>query len=200
MMIYAQLNAQDLRTQLEVSYKAFTEAVKAKDAQKLKSTLSTSAYINIKNQLLSSGAKFPDDFFQGADEMQTNLNKLIYIKAVSNGPSAYCVYWGKDTYEETNLYIFKFLEENKTWKFNMMSEEGSEELTKKLNAKDFSFLSGKKYQPDGILPPIPKEISSGDYKAVIDISASGYEVEVSINGNLQKKLAAVVIAALLWVG
>ena len=188
LMASINFNAQELRSKLEASYKSFSEAVKTKDAHKLKATLSSYAYMNIKNGMLSNGAKFPDEFFAGADEMQTDLGKLKFIKVVNKGPTAYCIYWGKDSYEETSLYIFTFLEENNEWKFNMLKEESSEELTKKINEGNFDFLTEKKYQPDGIMPETPKEITPGDFKAVLDISSSGFEVEVSVNGALQKKL------------
>ena len=184
-----QINAQELRSKLENVYKAFSEAMKNKDGEKLKTTLSSYAYMNIKNEMLSSGEKFPADFFVGAAEMQNDLSKLTFIKVLTNGPTANCIYYGKDKYGETNLYILKFLQENNEWRFNLMEESGSDNLAKNIKANDFSFLTQKSYQPDGIVPQTPKEIVPGDYKAMLDISASGFVIEVSVNGVFQEKLS-----------
>src|ERR1700751_1003872 len=129
-----QLRAQELKIKLVSSYNAFSEAIKTKDADKLKNTLSSFSYMNMKNQLLSAGMKFPDDFFAGGSEMLTDISKLTYIKTLNNGPTASIIYTGKDKYGEQVLYILKFLEENKVWKFNVSDEESSDELTKKLKA------------------------------------------------------------------
>lgn len=184
-----QLAAQELRAKLEASYKAFTQALEAKDSTKLKNALSSYAYMSIKNQLISSDLKFPEDFFAHSAEIEVDLKKLKYIKAVSKGPTAYSFYAGKED-GENMLFIFSFLEENGQWKFNLLKGEGSETLSKKIGAGDFSFLADKKYQPDGILPATPKAIAKGDYRAVLDISTGGYEVEVWVNGVLQKKTEA----------
>ncbi|MGZ4088959.1 MAG: hypothetical protein ACXVPD_15905, partial [Bacteroidia bacterium] len=168
---------QELRTKLENAYLAFYSAVKAKDAEKFKSTISSYAYMNIKNQMLSAGMKFPDEFFGAAEQMQSDFKKLSYINAVQKGPTASGIYWGKDESGEPVLYIFKFIEENGGWKFNMSDEMGSDEITKNIRANNFAFLKNEKYQPDGVRPQTPKEITPGDYKAVLDISSSGYKLE-----------------------
>jgi hypothetical protein len=184
--VLTDIKSQDLKAKLEASYEAFAEAVKAKDVTKLKSSLSTFAYKSIKNQMLSSGAKFPDDFFAMAPRMLEDIGKLQYRRAVANGPTAYCIYSGKDKYGEINIYILKFLEENASWKFNMAEEDGSEAITKSVKENNFAFLeTDKKYKPDGILPVIPAEIVPGDYKAMLDIMCYGYEVQATVNGNAQ---------------
>jgi hypothetical protein len=180
------IQAQDLRTKLDGSYKNFMNAVKSKDADKLKSSLSAYAYMSIKNQMSSAGAKFPDDFFAAAPKMLTNLDKLQFCKVVKNGPTAYSIYWGKDKFSDTSLFIFKFLKENEEWKFNMAEEKGSKEISKSIREGDFSFLDTKKYQPDGIVPVTPVEVTAGDYKGMVDVMCYGYEVQVSINGVFQK--------------
>jgi len=183
------VTAQELKTKLETSYNAFAQAIKDKNGDKLKASLSSYAYMNIKNQMLSAGVKFPDDFFgPDSEKALSDLAKLTYIKDVANGPTAYAIYSGKDKYKETTLFIFKFLQENGAWKFNLAQEYGSDEITKKIAAKNYAFLSEPKYQPDGVMPETPKEIVPGDYKAMLDIRASGYEIEVFVNGVSQKKI------------
>lgn len=187
--VFQTVHAQELRSKLETSYNSFAQAIKTKDGEKLKASLSSFAFLNIKNQMLSVGAKFPDDFFgEDSQEALSDLTKLTYIKTLSKGSTAYCIYWGKDKYQETTLYIFKYLEENNVWKFNLLQQNGSEEITKNIAAKNYTFLSEPRYQPDGVMPETPKEIVPGDYKAVLDISASGYELEVFVNGVSQKKI------------
>ncbi len=186
MTVFANVQSQDLRAKLEASYKAFSEAIKAKDAEKLKASLSSYAYMNVKNQLLSSGAKFPDALFAMGPMILQNISKLQYRKAIQNGPTAYCIYSGKDEFGETGISIFKFLEENGSWKFNMEQKLSSDEIAKAVKANDFSFLEKEdKYKPDGVMPVVPAEIIPGDYKAMLDVMCYGYEVQATVNGNVQ---------------
>jgi hypothetical protein len=180
------LIAQDLRAKLEASYKAFTDAIKAKDGEKLKATLSSYAYMNMKNQMSSSGAKFPDDFFEFAPKMLQNPATLKFRKAVKNGPTAFCIYSGKDKYGDTSMFVYKFIEENSVWKFNFQEERSNDVLKTLIKAGNYSFLeTNDRFKPDGIVPATPSEIVPGDYKAMLDIMGYGYEVQVTVNGNVQ---------------
>jgi hypothetical protein len=171
-----------MRAKLEASYMAFTDALKAKDGEKLKNSLSSHSYMSIKNQMASSGGKFPDDLYKMAPMMTMDLKKMKFLKAAENGPTANLIYYGKDPMGDEAFIIIQYLKENNGWKFEGVKEEGSDELIKKMKAKDMSFLNTKDFKPNGIMPATPKEVTAGDYKAMVDVMAYGYKATVKING------------------
>jgi len=179
--------AQDKRTQLESSYIAFLNSMTTKNGGLLKKTLSSFAYMTIKNQMLSSGSKFPDDLYPAVTEMK-DISKLTFRKTIVNGPTANNIYSEKDESGDDGIFIFKFIQEGGEWKFNLSDFIGSDSIRTAMKADDYSFLSNKKYQPDGILPLIPPEIVPGDYIAMLDILSYEYEVQVIVNGNEQPTL------------
>ena len=176
------VEAQVTRDQLEATYKEFLSALTAKNEAKLKSTLSTFAYMTIKNNMLSTNTKFPDALYGAVSDMY-DLNKFTFRKLNINGPTAYCIYS-----EREDIYIFKYLKELNIWKYNLVEGYGSDATRKAIASGDFSFLSDKKYQPDGILPEPPAELVQGDYSANLEVNGdSKYEVEIWVNGNAQGK-------------
>lgn len=175
-----------LRAKLDASYIAFTDALQAKDDLKLKNSLSSYSYMNMKNQIASSGGKFPDYIYQMAPMMTMDLKKLKFLKASENGPTANSVYYGKGPMGDEAFIIIKYLKENNQWKFEGVEEKGNETLIKKMKAKDMSFLNTKEFQPNGIMPATPKEVTAGDYKAMVDIMSYGYKSAIMINGAEQK--------------
>ncbi len=179
-----QATAQDLKAELEKSYKAFADALLAKDPIKFKSAMSASAYGNLKNRMSATGSKFPDAFFAAGPMMLKDLTKLKYHRALVNGVTANAIYSQKEE-EETTLVILKFVKEATDWKFALFDMKGSDEINKAANAGDFSFLSGKEYQPSGIRPTIPAEIVAGEVQGILDVFCYEYKVSVTINGNEQ---------------
>jgi len=138
--------------------------------------------MNIKNNTLSAGMKFPDALYAAASDMY-DLSKLKFLKLNINGPTAYCIYSEKE-----DVYIFKYLKEQNRWKYNLVEGYGSGAVSKGLAAGDLSFLSDKKYQPDGVLPEVPAVVVMGDFNANLEISGdSKYEIEIVVNGNTQPK-------------
>jgi len=176
------IQAEDLREKLETNYLSFAEALKAKDSEKLKTTISTHNYVLLKNQLVSSKAKFPDDLFQMAPTMVVNLKKLKFLKTTEKGPTANAVYFGKTPVGDNEFVILKFVKEGNDWKYDGEAEKQSDELKQKLSAKDLSFLNEKDFLPSGVMPATPKEVTPLDYKGVIDVSGVGYRVTVKVNG------------------
>ncbi|HSZ25701.1 MAG TPA: hypothetical protein VK766_08295 [Cytophagaceae bacterium] len=175
-------SAQDLRTNLETAYSNFADAVKNKDADKLKKALCSYSYMTSKNELLSAQVKFPDGYFSSAPRMVMDLKKQTFLKAVENGPTANCIYYGKDAFGTATLIILKFFKEDGSWKFNTLQDKSSEDVMNKLKANDTTFLSGKTFYPDGILPATPAEIVPGEYKALLDVMGYGFNVQIKING------------------
>jgi hypothetical protein len=176
------LSAQDLRTALESNYASFSEAVKNKDGDKLKASMSSYSYVTAKNEMQSAQVAFPDGYFSSAPRMVTDLKKQTFLKAIENGPTANSVYYGKDAFGSASLMIIKFLKENNSWKFMTVQYKSSEEIMNKLKAKDTSFLKNKDFYPSGVLPVAPVEMSAGDYKGLLDIMGLGFTVQVKING------------------
>jgi hypothetical protein len=179
--------AQDLKVKLDNSYTAFSDAVKARDIQKVQKALCTYAFAKMKNDCIASGSKFPDVFLDFAPKMLIDLSKLKHVRAESKGPTAVSIYTGNDKFGTPTVYVFKFLEENKEWKFNQVQTKQSEEISKKLKEGKLDFITGEKYQADGVMPQTPEPLVMSDYVASLDISGNGYEVDVTINGVLQKK-------------
>ncbi|GHN01978.1 hypothetical protein WSM22_34670 [Cytophagales bacterium WSM2-2] len=174
--------AQVTKDQLETTYNGFLSSLKEKNEGKMKSTLSSFAYMTIKNNMASMGAQFPDALYGAVSDMY-DLAKLKFLKLNINGPTAYCIYSEKD-----DVYIFKYLKEPAGWRYNLVEGYGSAAVSKGLASNDLSFLSDKKYQPDGVLPQVPAAIVQGDYKANLEIWGDGkYEIEVIVNGNTQHK-------------
>jgi len=78
-MVTEAATAQEQRAQLESTYKSFLNSMTSKNGDMLKKTLSSSAYMTIKNQLLSSGSKFPEDLYAAVTEMK-DISKLTFRK------------------------------------------------------------------------------------------------------------------------
>src|SRR4051812_17664902 len=97
-----------LRTKLEASYNAFINALTAKDGEKLKSSVSSHSYMMMKNQMASSGRKFPDDAFKMAPMVTMDLKKLRFLKVAENGPTANLVYYGKGPVGGEAFIIIQF--------------------------------------------------------------------------------------------
>jgi hypothetical protein len=176
------ISGQDLRTALENNYAAFSDAVKNKDGDKLKASMSSYSYVTAKNEMQSAQVAFPDGFFSSAPRMIADLKKQTFIRAIENGPTANSIYYGKDAFGSASLMIIKFLKENNNWKFYTVQYKSSEEIMNKLKAKDTSFLKGEDFYPNGIMPATPVEMSKGDYKGLLDIMGEGFSVQIKING------------------
>jgi len=183
-----QLSAQGLRSQLEASYLAYTDAVKTKDINKLKSSMSSASYVAIKNELLSAQAK-PDVYFATAPRNVFDLTKQLFLKASEKGNTATSVYYGKDAFKTESVLLIHFIKENGAWKYHSLQNKMTvEQLAKLRTTMDTTFLSTKEYLPDGIVPPTPVEIGSVEVKGMIDILAKGYSVKIKINGIEQADL------------
>ena len=138
--------------------------------------------------MLSAQLKFPDAFFSSAPRLIYDLKNHTFVKAMENGPTANSIYIGKDAFGSESLITIKFLKENNNWKFNSVKIKISDDLNKKLKAKDSTFLTGKDFYPDGVMPVAPKEIVPGEYKALMDVMGSSYNVQIKINGIEQTPL------------
>jgi hypothetical protein len=177
-----------LRAKLETSYNAFINALTAKDGEKLKSSVSSHSYMMMKNQMASSGRKFPDDAFKMAPMVTMDLKKMKFLKAAENGPTANLVYYGNGPVGGEAFIIIQFVKESSQWKFEGVKQKSNSELVKKMKAKDMKFLDEKDFKPDGIMPVAPKEIIAGDYRAQLNITAYGYKANVLVNGNEQREV------------
>jgi hypothetical protein len=176
------VSGQDLRTALESDYTSFSDAVKNKDGDKLKASMSTYSYMTAKNEMQSAQVAFPDGYFSSAPRMVTDLKKQTFIKAMENGPTANSIYYGKDAFGSASLMIIKFLKENNNWKFLTVQYKSSSDIMNKLKAQDTSFLKEKDFYPNGVLPTTPAELPKGDYKGLLDIMGEGFSVQIKING------------------
>src|SRR5580765_1671594 len=99
--------AQEKRVQLESTYKAFLNSLTDKNGDMLKKTLSSSAYMTIKNRLRSSGSKFPEGLYAAATEMK-DISKLTFRKTNVNGPTAKAIYTEGDKSGDPGVCILNF--------------------------------------------------------------------------------------------
>lgn len=184
--VAANAKAQDLKTKLETAFHAFSNAVSLRDTKKFKSTISAHAYMEMKNQMLAVGAKFPNDFFDSPWLDRTSASKLTFKKAVANGFVAFCIYSCNSKTQRPSILILKFLQEDNVWKFDHMKEINTNKIEVAIKSGNFNFLeTEKEFQPDGMLPLVPVEIVQDDYIAQLDIFGFAYEVQVTINGHVQ---------------
>ena len=65
---------------MENAYKLFVDAVIAKNAVALKNIMSASAYMKIKNTMLSAKAEFPGTFFENGADFALDFSKLEFLR------------------------------------------------------------------------------------------------------------------------
>ena len=167
----------DPKIEMENSYKEFLKAINAKDETALKNTMSAVAYMKMKNAMTSAKMEFPKTLFESASDFELNNAKLDFIKVLEKGCCGEIIYYDP---KEEHAVILKFLKENEGWKFSGIEMYGTEELTKKAKAKDFSFLEDEKFKLDSIAPKIEKEIAPVDYVAMLDRSGE-YKISIWVN-------------------
>jgi len=180
-----------LRPTLENAYNAWHSAMATGDIAKWEQVTAFSRQMEIRNIIVSQKLPFPQTFFADPLESPT-LAGLIGLGVLSTGQTATSTYFGKANFDGApdsgpidNLIVLHFLKEDGTWKFDRLRvvKTGNDpELLLQIRNADFSFLQGEEFQPAPQLPPAPQPVNAPDFIAEAWVDATGYEVNVVVNG------------------
>jgi len=84
-MALSETTQTNLETEFKAAYEKFRQAVVAKDGEQMKTALSASAYMTMKNEGIESSMDFPKDFFEampGKLHSRLQLSKLKTLGAL----------------------------------------------------------------------------------------------------------------------
>lgn len=181
-----------LRPTLENTYHAWYTAMASKDVVRWEEVTAFSRQMEIRNIIISQKLPFPETFFADPLESPT-LTGLIGLGVLSTGQTATSTYFGKANFGGApkngpidNLIVLHFLREDGTWKFDRLRvvKTGSDpELLLQIRNADFSFLRGEEFQPTPQLPPVPQPVETPELIAEAWVDASGYKVNIVVNGH-----------------
>ena len=180
-----------LRPTLENTYQAWHNAMVSKDFARWEEVTAFSRQMEIRNIIISQKLPFPETFFADPLEAPT-LTGLIGLGVLSTGQTATSTYFGKADFGGTpkdgpidNLIVLHFLREDGIWKFDrlrVVKTGNDSELLLQIRNADFSFLLGEEFQPTPQLPPVPQPVKAPDLIAEAWVDASGYKVNIVVNG------------------
>ncbi len=188
----ARLDA-NLRPTLENAYTAWRAAMESGDLARWEKSTALSRQIDIRNRIVSQKFPFPKALFE--DEIGTPpLGGLFALGVLSTGETATSTYYGKANFGEAagqavtdNMIVLHFLKEEGTWRFDTLRvvKLGADAgILLQIRNNDYSFLKGDEFQPMPKLPPLTQPVETPDYVAEAWIDATGYELRLTINGNL----------------
>jgi hypothetical protein len=98
------------------------------------------------------------------------------------------IYTGKDSFEDMAVFVFKFVKENSSWKFDFGEDKSTDEIRAKIARGDFSFINSPEFEPGNDSEPAKKnkiETTPKEkfYGAYLDIGSENYKVKISLNEN-----------------
>lgn len=182
--------SENLRHDLENSYKDFTTAIKSKNDEMLKYSTTSYLYYGARNGLISSKSKFPENFFDSyvIDDMST----FHFIATIQKGATANLVYFGEsgDSFTSKGVpykvfRVIKFIKEDGSWKHNGILEFFDDIFVYSPNSSEeenIKYLQSTDAMPDGIIQPTPKLCLQPDYVAIVIVTANDVDAIVNING------------------
>lgn len=201
--------SENLRHELEKSYKDFTTAIKSKNDELLKHSTTSYLYNRARNALISSKSKFPDEYFDRyvIDDMST----FHFIASIEKDATANLIYFGEagdgftskgDPYKV--FRVIKFIKEDGSWKHNGILEFGDEVFVYSPNRSEeenIIYLQSTDAMPDGIIQPTPKPCTQPDYVAIVIVTANNIDTIVNINGyDYEKKHGEYPLSHLIFGG
>lgn len=189
--------SEDLRRELEKTYKDFTTAIKSKSDELLKNSTTSYLYNTVRNALISSKSKFPDDYFDRyvIDDMST----FHFIASIQKGATANLIYFGEpgDGFTTSKgdphrvFRVIKFIKEDGRWKHNGILEFSDEVFVyspKSSEEEIIHYLQSTDAMPDGIIQPTPKPCTQPDYVAILIVTVNNVDAIVNINGYDYEKM------------
>ena len=180
--------SENLRHELENSYKDFTTAIKSKNDELLKHSTTSYLYNSVRNALISSKSKFPDEYF---DRLIDDMSPFHFIAAIQKDATANLIYFGEagdgftskgDPYRV--FRVIKFIKEDGSWKHNGILEFGDDFVysPNRSEEENIIYLQSTEAMPDGIIPPTPQPCPQPDYVAILIVTVNNVDAIVNING------------------
>lgn len=180
----------DLREALQDSYGHFLVALESEDEERIKSTMSSNAYVKNKNYCANLKAFFPSEMKKTAKFMP-KLSKLVFVKVARKGPTAALIY-SKDTRDQyqpgprIKFILIKFINSGGGWKYDGMYSETTSKYNTDGSAKQLSLSSlAPDYAIDGKIHPVLPLLPEAEVVGFLHIVSLGYKVQVVINDRIQ---------------
>lgn len=169
-------------------YQNFTDAIVNSDLAGLEASLCKASFVNMKNEALSFGMKYPDEVFEGTKMALLDFKNFKYISFKKNGPTVNAYYTYSENKVEQVIVTICMVEEEGKLKIIQLKTRDAKDFVTNLNKKDYSFLDLVEFQPLGIIPVVPIAIEKVDFIANVDITCYGYIVSVAVNGIFQEEV------------
>lgn len=181
-----------LRTTLEKSWNNYLEASESGQESELEKVMSSYRFGTMKNNLISANRSFTPELVKGIASNAPDVSKTEFEDLIENGPTAGLVYV-KDSDEKepegkprVNFIFIKFVKERDEWKVDGVMEKGSPKFNEDGSRTKFNLSDlPPTYAIDGQVLAAPKPISAPEVTAMLDVFASGYKIQVIINGTEQ---------------
>jgi hypothetical protein len=178
----------DLRFELERSYRGWAEAMNRRSLSLWEEHTATYRQVTTRNFVVSRKAKWPDAIFDLPFRLP-EIATLTHLATFEKGDTANVVYYGKVDFGvlerdvPENLLVLKFVRENGHWKFDntkFLNLESDPAVRQLIANDELDFLQDSEFQPVGQVPPVPRAIASFDHPGEIWILSMGYETTVTI--------------------
>ena len=181
-----------LRTTLEKSWYDYLAAIKSGKKSELEKSMSSYRFRTMENNLVSANRSFTPEIIQSIAANAPDISKAEFESLLENGPTAGLVYV-KDSDEKdsdgkprVDFIFIKFVEEDEVWKVDGFMQIGGPKLQDdgsrtKFNDDDLPAT----YKIEGKVLQTPEPITAPEVTAMLDIFASGYKIQVIINGTEQ---------------
>lgn len=179
-------------------YSAWRDAMTRKDFAGWQQVTATSRQKRVRNEIISQRMRFPEALF-ASSVAAPELRGLICVDTLVRGETASVVYFGRadfglgdPTAVRDNFVVLRFIKEFGIWKFDnlrVVKFGDDPEILAKVSNRDRSFLDAPEFQPAPVPPPVMGEVSLPELVGEIWVTASGYEVKITVNGQHQTAIA-----------
>lgn len=187
-----------LQRPFEGLYRAWREAMEKADFRSWEQVTARSRQMMVRNEIVSQRLSYPEALFQ-SPLRAPELRGLICVDTLVRGDTASSIYFGRADFGvgdpaevRENFIVFKYIREFGVWKFDHLRVvkfgDDAETLAKVKN-RDRSYLAAPEFQPDAAPPAVPGPVNVPDFIAELWVTAAGYEVQVTVNGQHRTAIA-----------
>ncbi|MFH0990095.1 MAG: hypothetical protein V1799_08780 [bacterium] len=180
---------ESLRNTLENTWRAYLKASKSGKESELEKTMSSFRLGTLRNNLASARSVLTPDIIESIAEDVSDISTAKFVTMMEKGPTAGLVYVeDSEEKDETgkprvNFIFIKFVKEESVWKVDARMDIGSPKFNE--NGKQSEFNPSDlppTYEIDGQVRSAPKPIAIPDFSAFLDVSSTGYKIQVTVNG------------------